>query len=205
MRIGFVYLAWFLLWSGRAYGGKNELLALEHVRLDAADGSLDGTLNKERVKNNLNQKASGATTEAEYRAATMSARRLYGAAPKHGGALKYFMVYDAIVLSCCALGYGWLIVSNHYFRWGLHMNTFMFSVTLFFSKVTYAFLSAPFLIFAAPILGPGLTGARETAYDRSGHCVPQLNKMQLKEKYDFEKTNKHKMFDFDQKERSMMF
>ena len=27
VRVGFVYLAWFLLWSGRAYGGKAELLA----------------------------------------------------------------------------------------------------------------------------------------------------------------------------------
>ena len=64
VRVGFVYLAWFLLWSGRAYGGKAELLALEHVRVDAADGSLDGQLAKEKLKTNVNQKASGTTSEA---------------------------------------------------------------------------------------------------------------------------------------------
>jgi hypothetical protein len=68
--------------------------------------------------------------------------------------------------------------------------------------VTYAVLAAPFLIFAAPVLGPGLTGARETAYDRSGHCVPMLNKMQLKEKYDFEK--KHGTHDFLEKQAALI-
>ena len=85
VRVGFVYLAWFLLWSGRAYGGKAELLALEHVRVDAADGSLDGQLAKEKLKTNVNQKASGTTSEALYRAATKGARKLYDAKPQYGG------------------------------------------------------------------------------------------------------------------------
>ena len=89
------------------------------------------------------------------------------------------MLYDFFVLCTCCAGYAFIILSNGYFRRGVGQNTFMFSVTLFFLKVTYAVLAAPFLIFAAPVLGPGLTGARETAYDRSGHCVPMLNKMQL--------------------------
>ena len=71
-----------------------------------------------------------------------------------------------------------------------------------FLKVTYAVLAAPFLIFAAPVLGHGLTGAREPAYDRSGHCVPMLNKMQLKEKYDFEK--KHGTHDFLEKQAALI-
>ena len=66
-------------------GGKAELLALEHVRVDAADGSLDGQLAKEKLKTNVNQKASGTTSEALYRAATKGARKLYDAKPQYGG------------------------------------------------------------------------------------------------------------------------
>jgi len=112
------------------------------------------------------------------------------------------MLYDFFVLCTCCAGYAFIILSNGYFRRGVGQNTFMFSVTLFFLKVTYAVLAAPFLIFAAPVLGPGLTGARETAYDRSGHCVPMLNKMQLKEKYDFEK--KHGTHDFLEKQAALI-
>ena len=46
------------------------------------------------------------------------------------------------------------------------------------------------------------SGVRETAYDRSGHCVPMLNKMQLKEKYDFEK--KHGTHDFLEKQAALI-
>ena len=147
VRVGFVYLAWFLLWSGRAYGGKAELLALEHV-VDAADGSLDGQLAKEKLKTNVNQKASGTTSEALYRAATKGARKLYDAklygdvCAQHlftrrssryyrWRALKYFMLYDFFVLCTCCAGYAFIIVSNGYFRRGVGQNTFMFSVTLF--------------------------------------------------------------------------
>ena len=95
VRVGFVYLAWFLLWSGRAYGGKAELLALEHVRVDAADGSLDGQLAKEKLKTNVNQKASGTTSTARRRRARRG---------EYGGALKYFMLYDFFVLCTCSRG-----------------------------------------------------------------------------------------------------
>ena len=118
------------------YAGKAELLALEHVRVDAADGSLDGQLAKEKLKTNVNQKASGTTSEALYRAATKGARKLYDAKPQYGGALKYFMLYDFFVLCTCCAGYAFIILSNGYFRRGVGQNTFMFSVTLFFLKVS---------------------------------------------------------------------
>ena len=55
---------------------------------------------------------------------------------RYGGALKYFMLYDFFVLCTCCAGYAFIILSNGYFRRGVGQNTFMFSVTLFFLKVS---------------------------------------------------------------------
>ena len=65
-------------------------------------------------------------------------------------------------------------------------NSFMFKVTLYYMKVVYALLSAPFLLFMIPIVGPALSEARITGYDRAGHVCPKLTKMQLRNKYNFE-------------------
>ena len=52
IRIGFVYIAFLMLVCGYAFGGKEEVLALEHVRIDAADGSLDGHTHTKKLKKN---------------------------------------------------------------------------------------------------------------------------------------------------------
>ena len=46
------------------------------------------------------------------------------------------MLYDFFVLCTCCAGYAFIILSNGYFRRGVGQNTFMFSVTLFFLKVS---------------------------------------------------------------------
>ena len=42
------------------------------------------------------------------------------------------------------------------------------------------------LLFMSPIVGPALSEARITGYDRAGHVCPKLTKMQLRNKYNFE-------------------
>ena len=41
----------------------------------------------------------------------------------------------------------------------------------------------PFLVFAVPIVGSALHGARATGYDRAGHVCPKLTMKQIFAKY----------------------
>ena len=75
IRIGFVYIAFLMLVCGYAFGGKEEVLALEHVRIDAADGSLDGHTHTKKLKKNVHLRADQGVDDDEYLEATASARR----------------------------------------------------------------------------------------------------------------------------------
>ena len=205
IRIGFVYIAFLMLVCGYAFGGKEEVLALEHVRIDAADGSLDGHTHTKKLKKNVHLRADQGVDDDEYLEATASARALYGAVPRMGGVLKYFMLYDLV---CLVTVVGFFMFLSHHQGYRdcegeaaeeeaeaaaagtvlriAGCNSFMFKVTLYYMKVVYALLSAPFLLFMIPIVGPALSEARITGYDRAGHVCPKLTKMQLRNKYNFE-------------------
>jgi len=48
------------------------------------------------------------------------------------------------------------------------------NTTYYFCKIAYGILSAPWFLFALPVLGQILTKSRATAYDKNGNCVPVL-------------------------------
>eukprot|EP00966_Prymnesium_polylepis_P143748 3318589-Prymnesium_polylepis.1 len=50
LRVVLLYKAARTLHCGTAYGGYEQLTALEHIRLDAADGTIDGNIDTNKVK-----------------------------------------------------------------------------------------------------------------------------------------------------------
>ena len=191
-----------MLVCGYAFGGKEEVLALEHVRIDAADGSLDGHTHTKKLKKNVHLRADQGVDDDEYHEATASARALYGAVPRMGGVLKYFMLYDLV---CLVTVVGFFMFLSHHQGYrdcegeaaeeeaeecfasrppapcfgsmplrDRRSASFMFKVTLYYMKVVYALLSAPFLLFMilrssppprSPRRGsPGTTGRGTSAH-----------------------------------------
>ena len=219
VRVVFLYLAFFYLARGYAFGGKEELLALEHVRVDAADGSLDGTQDRSALKENLHLHADQDIDDDEYLVAIKSARELYDAKPKYGGSIRFFMLWDFLTIVAIVGVHALKLLSlDEYVRAeystctsaceGEHhaqtsglatcieacgassvTETFMFHATLSYIKTFYALFSWPFLIFMVPVVGGAFAEARPTAYDKSGMLCPNLSSGQLKTKYDFEKEN----------------
>ena len=64
VRIALCWTAWYLLSAGKAYGGEQELVALEEVRLDAADGELDGTHDVSKVRRSADAKDKAANSDS---------------------------------------------------------------------------------------------------------------------------------------------
>ena len=76
LRCCLLYRAAYLLETKQAFGGEKEILALEDVRLDIADGSLDGVADRKQVKKVVKSKASGKTKFDDAEAKVAQARSL---------------------------------------------------------------------------------------------------------------------------------
>ena len=86
------------MWCGYARGGIEEIQALEDVRIDAADGSLDGTLDYQKLRK-VSQARSRRETDFDQKAirlATDRAREAHDAKRRQGGVLPYFLIYDVV-------------------------------------------------------------------------------------------------------------
>ena len=108
VRLVFIWMAFALLSCGYARGGLEEMLALEQVRLDAADGSLDGNRDlpilRRRATTELNRES---FSDARLQQAVADARQRHGAERRMGGILPYFLLYDvaAALVSCIIIGW----------------------------------------------------------------------------------------------------
>ena len=192
LRIALLHHAAHLLASNHAYGGSNEIKALEDVRIDIADGSLDGFADRASVKMMVEEKTRGRASQDDdpdathakeliddeaIARATAAARAKYGAEPRRGGRLPGFMKYDRYVVVLLLLFGFFHILSMKY-----DPSEMMFWTTLFYMRMAYGLSSLPFLIFSVPLIGPGMHHAQATAYDQSGTLVPRLSSSLMKKK-----------------------
>jgi len=180
VRIILIWVAFLLLRSGYAKGGKEELLALEQVRIDAADGSLDGArdVKKLRRKSNVTHQASNDIDDDEFLAATERARLEMGAQTKTGGYLPVFLLWDVFAAFFSVASMSLFIHTS-----GYTSEMWMFWTSIYYMKAIYALLSFPFLIFGLPGWKTILTHAKMTGYDMSGHLCPKLTNAQVRRKF----------------------
>ena len=204
VRMVLTYLAFYMLHFGYAYGGHEAMEALENLRLDAADGALDGTVDRDylRALRGVEDEETG-DSELIHRAASipthtlLSALELHreraGAEKRFGGAIRYFMLYDLIVLTT-VVTVGLVIAPLHF---GIGPIAAAMSsqpldsraedenllwALLYFTNLAYALASWPFLVFEVPILGSALHRSSKTGYDKAGALCPRLSPADLKKK-----------------------
>jgi len=90
-------------------------------------------------------------------------------AKKRGGRLFRILWWDAVWFSFCSCG---LLVLE--LLTGYPLGTPGFLANLFWCRVAYSALSAPFFIFCLPGVRQLLTHAEPTGFSRSGYCEPLL-------------------------------
>ena len=180
-RFGLIGWALYLLVSGKAAGGPGELRALAEVRIDAADGTLDGysdvaALGRDpmRMTGRWGQRM---PTALEMDAAKDAARIRFKAESRSGFYLPYFLYVDFTLCALLCLSFGAMILAE---GWG--PSDPMFWHTLYYIKLTYSLVAWPFLVFLVPVFGPALHGAKATGYDMSGLCVPLLSNSRIRKK-----------------------
>ena len=180
-RIGLICTAWWLLVSGRTCGGPGELRALAEVRIDAADGTLDGYSDISALGRDpmlmTGRWGQRMPTAAEMDAAKDAARERFSASPGSGMYIHAFLLVDVAVLSFLVLAFGSLIVHA-----GWTTSDPMFWHTLYYLKLTYALSAWPFMAFLVPVFGSALHGASVTGYDMAGLCVPKLSNKNIRKK-----------------------
>jgi hypothetical protein len=180
VRIIMVWLAFLLLRCGYAYGGKDEITALENVRQDMADGQLDGVRDLRALRQqdgDLDDHEAQDLDDDEIDAAVQAARKKIGVQHRRGGLLPSLLIYDLVVAAYCAGSYGHTIFSH-----GFSPNDATapkFWTTIFFARTTYGLLAFPFLIFNVPVLGPALTKCKATGYDMRGVLCAKLSGGQI--------------------------
>jgi len=200
VKVLLVWTACLLLWCGYAYGGKKEILALEMVRQDAADGSLDG---RRDIKSLRDQDCDLSRDELEVDIddddiddAVQQARKALGAEVGTGGALPYFLLYDVAVLAGVCFFYGGDIIQHGlvpddpakllsaYGHWGTNEGdeVWRFWTTMAFAKLTYGLLAFPFLLFSVPLIGSALKQkCKPTGYDKHGLLCATLSGSQMRQ------------------------
>ena len=193
VRVGLIAAAVWLLRSGYARGGPGELQALAEVRIDAADGSLDGFADTVAVDGGESAATSraGLSYEAVNRA-TEANRVRFRATEATGNYLPYFMAFDFGALGLIVLtwlgSYLWRAQSEGWLggegegEGRSVLDDPMFWTTCYYLKMYYALISFPFLVFIIPIFGEALHGANATGYDKSGLCVPKLSSSRIRQK-----------------------
>uniref|UniRef100_A0A7S0JGZ4 Uncharacterized protein n=1 Tax=Calcidiscus leptoporus TaxID=127549 RepID=A0A7S0JGZ4_9EUKA len=193
LRYTMIYYAAFRLYTGRTIGGDEAILALERVRLDLADGEIDGVLVKtsslwsERVTKLLDKKGNASkvvrrekngeshATLEEMSAAIREARESTGAESQRDSMLPLFMVYDVSVSVTLAVAFSVYAIARGF-------SEDMVGTGIYYLHILYGLLSAPFLLFSAPIFGPALHRSCPTGYDKSGLLVPKLSGGLIKRK-----------------------
>ena len=204
VRIVMCYAAAFLLMTDQATGGSGALIALENRRLDAADGSVDGTVDREYLRSLRKQDTALEDEEGlsmqeqslqdlDMRDALEAHRHEQYAQVRHGGYLAYFLIYDIVILLLAALLWAMLLSLDYIEVPGLSLgsrstddaevaHSRAFWAMLYYTKFTVAILAFPFLAFSLPVVGPALHMAIPTAYDKTGALVPKLTSGLLREK-----------------------
>jgi hypothetical protein len=201
IRLVLLYIAAYLLYYQGGYGGIEEIKALEAARTDAADGCLDGEVDKKALKK-MSKEARGQVTQHAHPARASSpvagsehghspaseineitfeaknhaigqARIRAGAELAHGFMLPSFLFYDACVVAFLTLCFGAALFTVDEPPWMLWTCAYYF-------RLIYSILSFPFLVFLIPIVGPSLHHAKPTAYDKQGMLVPKLTTAQIK-------------------------
>jgi len=183
IRLMLLYFAAYLLYNKGGYGGIEEIKALEEARTDAADGCLDGVVDKkvlnEKGKEARGQGAVGQVFGAEeitFEAKNLAiglAREKHEVELAHGFMLPSFLFYDACVVALLTASFGLAL-------WSVEEPSWMLWTCAYYFRLIYSILSFPFLIFLLPIVGPSLHHAKPTAYDKQGMLVPKLTTAQIK-------------------------
>ena len=194
VRIILILAAGTLLGGGAAFGGREEILALQHVREQVGNGELDDKIDDKSDHTSLGvfesnsrspdyqrlKKASKRFTQRRHvRQALAAARIRYGARLGKGGYVPYFMLYYDLPL-LLILG---TLLAVHVI-W-LHMHdapSWLIWTSCFFYKLLWALASWPYVAFIVPVLGEALHQAKPTGYDQSGNLVPQLGSAMIKKK-----------------------
>ena len=136
VRILLVWMAFFLLAIGHAKGGVGEVEALEMVRTDLADGTLDG----EAALDDVSTGSGAEVLEVAPSIVTREikkARKKCGARTGKGGVLPYFLIYDILVALYCIWNYVGLILCNGYSPTDPDTE-WKFWTTIFMMQQTYA-------------------------------------------------------------------
>ena len=179
LRILVVWSAFTLLACGYARGGPQQLVALEAVRIDLADGTLDGVFDQSKARalddddphndpdvvfSENAGKVGGALREMQQK---------LKAPVRHGRSMPYFFAYDVLALVTVTalmlptqedVDHGWMV-------W----------VTLHYMNVFYSLLALPFVLLALPFISTMLTQAYATGYDKAGNCGGMLTPEQIKQ------------------------
>lgn len=184
VRVTLIAGATWLLQSGYARGGPGELQALAEVRIDAADGSLDGYSDTVAVDGSTETVKVGVSYRDIERVTEFNRRR-FRAERVTGNYLPSFMLFDF-----CSLGLILAVgIGSH--LWRIQATTAsvsdpMFWTSCYYMKMYYALMSFPFLVFIIPIFGEALHGANATGYDKSGLLVPRLSSDRIRQKKELE-------------------
>ena len=181
LRIALVYAAFLLLYLGQAYGGRPEILALEDRRLDAADNTIDGKVDRDILRRARSFNAQRCPSQrADLDEQLTKHREQHNVQTQHGHLLCYAMLYDLLVLVLVLNGITLYIPWKHGYL--LDGESEMWWATLYFAECVYALAAFPFFLFSFPIVGPLLHGAQRTAYDQSGMLCPALSSSLIKAK-----------------------
>jgi len=192
IRIVLLYFAAYLLYYVGGFGGIDEIKALEEARTDAADGVLDGFVDKKVLKDKskeakgqvakgqdghratspVHHHAEEITFEGKNRAISL-ARENHSVGLAHGFMLPSFLLYDACVVAFLTASFGLAL-------WSVEEPSWMLWTCAYYFRLIYSILSFPFLVFLLPIVGPSLHHAKPTAYDKQGMLVPKLTTAQIK-------------------------
>lgn len=187
VRLCLLYICLLMLVCDFTYGGTDAIHALEDVRIDAADGTLDGHHEPGHHRGfgfgrKDPQKQQGLRPHVHFsigerRDMVAIAREKFGVQRRRGGGvLPHFLMCDAVLVIMIGVGCHFLITSN-----GWTFDDWITWTTLYYARLVYGLLSFPFLIFNVPALGRALHHAKPTAYDQGGALVPKLSNRDLKQ------------------------
>jgi hypothetical protein len=182
LRLLTAWAAFVLCVSGYARGGEEQLKALEEIRLDAADGTLDGkhdrakAESRERHGDHSDDEVLGNEQifeECEKRRAGQMVK------PRRGRLMPYFLVYDACALALTLVLFLPQALQTNHHAW---MNW----TTFFYVNSVYAILMIPFVLLKVSFIRLWATRAEPTAYDKAGLLGKPLTTAQIRFKREHE-------------------
>ena len=156
--------ATLLLRLGHTRGGIGELRALAEVRLDAADGTLDGFAHIAKIELNAvgEEKTYNLRTipRRVWNTHIREAQRRIGTEVGTGGYLQTWMVFDfgvlATVFTLMMVPFVWRALEQ-YRADGTPPDAVELRNTLYYVTISWALMSFPFLVFHLPIIGVALS------------------------------------------------